>query len=115
MVNFFLSFFLSETLESIFILHRITGDPKYREWGWSIFQAIERYCKTESSYSGLVDVTKVPPEKNNSMPSFFLAETLKYLFLLFSDESVLPLSDFVFNTEAHPFRTFSKIPVSPQA
>jgi hypothetical protein len=39
---------------------------------------------------------------NNSMQSFYLAETLKYLYLLFSDEDVLPLDKFVFNTEAHP-------------
>ena len=37
------------------------------------------------------------------MESFFLAETLKYLYLLFSDDpALLPLSCFVFNTEAHP-------------
>lgn len=38
----------------------------------------------------------------DSMESFFLAETLKYLYLLFSDEHVLPLDEWVFNTEAHP-------------
>lgn len=37
------------------------------------------------------------------MESFFIAETLKYLFLLFSDDDVLPLDEIVFNTEAHPF------------
>lgn len=37
------------------------------------------------------------------MESFFIAETLKYLFLLFSDANVLPLDEVVFNTEAHPF------------
>jgi mannosyl-oligosaccharide alpha-1,2-mannosidase len=40
------------------------------------------------------------------MESFWLAETLKYLHLLFSDETVLPLHEFVFNTEAHPLRLF---------
>lgn len=37
------------------------------------------------------------------MESFFLAETLKYLYLLFSDNDLLPLDQIVFNTEAHPF------------
>ena len=37
----------------------------------------------------------------------FLAETLKYLYLLFSDESLLPLDKYVSNTEAHPFPVFS--------
>ena len=36
--------------------------------------------------------------------SFFLAETLKYLYLLFSPPDMLPLTDWVFNTEAHPLR-----------
>ena len=38
------------------------------------------------------------------LQSFWLAETLKYLYLLFSDTSVLPLDQYVFNTEAHPLR-----------
>lgn len=42
--------------------------------------------------------------------SFFIAETLKYLFLLFSDDSVLPLDSWVLNTEAHPFPVLDGIP-----
>jgi len=38
------------------------------------------------------------------MQSFFLAETLKYLYLLFSPSTVIPLDEWVFNTEAHPVR-----------
>ena len=37
------------------------------------------------------------------MESFWLAETLKYFYLLFSDDpDLIPLDEFVFNTEAHP-------------
>ena len=37
------------------------------------------------------------------MDSFFLAETLKYLYLLFAEDSDIPfeLDDFIFTTEAH--------------
>lgn len=35
-----------ETVESLFILNQLTGDPVYREWGWEIFQSIEKYCRT---------------------------------------------------------------------
>ena len=38
------------------------------------------------------------------MQSFFLAETLKYLYLLFSPTTVIPLDEWVFNTEAHPLK-----------
>ena len=41
------------------------------------------------------------------METFFLGETLKYLYLLFGDDpSVLPLDQWVFNTEAHPLPVY---------
>jgi mannosyl-oligosaccharide alpha-1,2-mannosidase len=43
-------------------------------------------------------------EKDDKMQSFFLAETLKYLYLLFSPPSVISFDEWVFNTEAHPLR-----------
>ena len=42
----------------------------------------------------------------DSMESFWLSETLKYLYLLFSHDDEFSLSEFVLNTEAHPFRVF---------
>ena len=93
-----------ETVESIFIFYRITKEQKYRDAGWLIFEALEKYCKTPAAYSGLRDVTNIHSSQDNSMQSFFMAETLKYLFLLFSDDDVLPLDQYVFNTEAHPFK-----------
>jgi len=47
-------------------------------------------------------VYQLNPTKDDVQQSFFLAETLKYLYLLFSDDSVLPFDKWVFNTEAHP-------------
>ncbi|XP_021854755.1 mannosyl-oligosaccharide 1,2-alpha-mannosidase MNS3 isoform X2 [Spinacia oleracea] len=92
-----------ETVESLFVLYRITEDPKYREWGWQIFEAFEKYTKVSSGgYTSLDDVTSVPPNRRDKMETFFLGETLKYLYLLFGDTNVVPLDKFVFNTEAHP-------------
>nr|XP_043620861.1 mannosyl-oligosaccharide 1,2-alpha-mannosidase MNS3 [Erigeron canadensis] len=92
-----------ETVESLLILYRITEDSKYREWGWSIFEAFEKYTKVDSGgYSSLDDVTEIPPRRRDKMETFFLGETLKYLYLLFGDSNVIPLTEFVFNTEAHP-------------
>lgn len=59
-------------------------------------------------YSGLLDVGVVPPLQDNKMQSFWLAETLKYLYLLFSPASTIPLDEWVFNTEAHPFALLGK-------
>nr|VDC98132.1 unnamed protein product [Brassica oleracea] len=92
-----------ETVESLFVLYRITKDTKYREQGWQIFQAFEKHTKVKSGgYTSLDDVTEVPPHRRDKMETFFLGETLKYLYLLFGDDSVIPLDKFVFNTEAHP-------------
>ncbi|XP_063712401.1 mannosyl-oligosaccharide 1,2-alpha-mannosidase IA-like isoform X2 [Symsagittifera roscoffensis] len=96
-----------EVVESYFVLWRTTHDPKYREWGWEAAQAIERHCKKEAGYSGIRDVTNVNTGVDDVQQSFFLAETLKYLYLLFSDDSLIPLDHWVFNTEAHP------IPILP--
>ncbi|KAL9651488.1 hypothetical protein ABK040_001434 [Willaertia magna] len=90
-----------ELIESLFILYRITGDLKYKEWGWNIFLNLEKHCKTSVAYAGLKNVNVANGEKDNAMESFFLSETLKYLYLLFTD-NLLPLDKYVFTTEAHP-------------
>ncbi|XP_032597159.1 mannosyl-oligosaccharide alpha-1,2-mannosidase IA isoform X1 [Drosophila grimshawi] len=91
-----------ETFESYFVLWRLTHDQKYRDWGWEAVQALEKHCRTAHGYCGLRNVYQQEPQKDDVQQSFFLAETLKYLYLLFSDDSLLPLDEWVFNTEAHP-------------
>ncbi|KAJ1642772.1 hypothetical protein J3B02_002015 [Coemansia erecta] len=95
-----------ETLESLFVLYRVTGDPKYQEWGWEIFTAIEKYTKTDVAYAAYANVYDRDNSSNwvDSMESFFLAETLKYLYLLFSPSDLFSLDEYVLNTEAHPFK-----------
>jgi len=78
-----------ETVETLFILHHLTKDPVYREWGWEIFQAIEEHCKTDAGYAAIQNVDTM--EQNNRMESFFLAETLKYLYLLQDDANDIDL------------------------
>jgi len=99
-----------ETVESLFYLYRITGETVYQEWGWEIAQAIEKYAKVPSGgYSSLDNIDYGPSRSRDKMESFFLAETLKYLFLLFDNtRSQLPLDNFIFNTEAHPLRIFKQ-------
>ncbi|EGV59931.1 hypothetical protein CANTEDRAFT_110685 [Yamadazyma tenuis ATCC 10573] len=100
-----------ETVESLFYLYRLTGDEKYRRYGYKIFQKFvqhSRYVSEEGdvSYTSLDDMTVIPPKRRDNVESFWWAETLKYLFLLFDDENKLPLDKYVFNTEAHPFPRF---------
>ncbi|ETV67638.1 hypothetical protein H257_16229 [Aphanomyces astaci] len=95
-----------ETVESLMIMYRVTKNETYRAWGKLIFDAFERNARLDSGgYSsvGNVDQTSATKFFRPTMDSFFMAETLKYFYLLFSDEETIPLYKYVFNTEAHPF------------
>ena len=61
----------------------------------------------EHGYAGLRDVRKAPPKHDDTQQSFFLAETLKYLYLMFASNEEISLDEWVFNTEAHPLRIVS--------
>lgn len=91
-----------EIMESAYYLHHYTGDPKYLRMGERCFMGIVKHCRTEGGYAMLSDVTT--KSKSDRMESFFFAETLKYLYLLFAPEGTLPFRDVIFTTEAHPLR-----------
>ena len=91
-----------EIIESAYYLHRLTHDDRYLIMGKTFFDALLAHCRTDAGYTTLKSV--VTMEKGDLMPSYFLAETLKYLYLLFAPDSALDLKKVVFNTEAHPLR-----------
>ncbi|EFQ97422.1 mannosyl-oligosaccharide 1,2-alpha-mannosidase IC [Nannizzia gypsea CBS 118893] len=93
-----------EAIESVFIMYRITGDESWREKGWEMFNAIERATRAEYAHSAIRDVTSKEPVFQDEMESFWIGETLKYFYLLFSDPDVVSLDDYVLNTEAHPHK-----------
>ena len=80
-----------ETVESLYILHKLTGDNVYRDWGWEIFRALEECCKVDAGYASLLDVNDPFQGVDDRMESFFLAETLKYLYLLQDPDSSLDI------------------------
>ena len=61
----------------------------------------KKHTRTEAGYTVLESV--VTKEKGDLMHSFFLAETLKYAYLIFAPQA-LDFDKVVFNTEAHPLR-----------
>ncbi len=121
-----------ETVESLFYMWRITGETMYREWGWEMFKSFMNYTAVDEGggFTSLSDANTIPPVGRNNMESFWLvsyemprcsgdvvgfsgakmltrqAETLKYFYLLFSPNDVLPLDKIVINTEAHPLPRF---------
>lgn len=92
-----------EAVESIFYAWRETHDQKWRDYATLIWKAIAKHCEVESGgFTDVRHVTRETPEKTDKQESWFLAETLKYLWLTFQPDEVLSLEKYVFNTEAHP-------------
>jgi hypothetical protein len=91
-----------EIIESSYYLKRYTGKEKYLDMASVYWQDLKDYCRTEVAFTSVENV--VTNEKRDYMPTFFFAETLKYFYLIFSDEMDLNPDDYVFNTEAHPFK-----------
>lgn len=89
-----------EIIESAYYLYHYTKDSTYQNMGRVFFGDIVKYCRTETAYAALKDVTA--KEKMDQMESFFFAETMKYLYLLFAPKNTLQLDKVIFNTEAHP-------------
>lgn len=125
-----------EVVESLFYMWYYTGDTRFQRYGYEIFRAIKIHAKSKYGYSS---VAWQFPEKNHpraghlffkprlldKQESYFPAETLKYLFLLFQGHGaataqgsnsagtapagrgpLLSLENFVFNTEGHPIARF---------
>ncbi|PGG98873.1 hypothetical protein AJ79_08749 [Helicocarpus griseus UAMH5409] len=100
-----------EAIESVFVLYRTTGRMDLLDKAWEMFAAIEGVTKTAYGNAGLDDVTIAreavaagDAPLSDRMESFWLAETLKYFYLMFSDPNLISLDEYVLNTEAHPFK-----------
>ncbi len=92
-----------EIIESAYYLFHITGDSSYYTMNESFWSDIKRYCKTEVAFTSVQNVETM--KQKDYMPTFFFAETLKYLYLTFSHhQQGFDFDKYVFNTEAHPFK-----------
>lgn len=107
-----------ELIESVMYLYRATGDPYLLEVGEDILTSIDYSAKTSCGYASIKNVKD--HRKQDSMESFFLSETTKYLYLLFDPDNFINSdggygtiintkngeciieSSYIFNTEAHP-------------
>lgn len=101
------------------VLYRATGDPFLLEVGEDALRSLQYSARTECGYATIKNVKD--HRKEDRMESFFLAETLKYLYLLFdpdnflhndgregtvihtpNGECIIESGGYIFNTEAHP-------------
>lgn len=96
-------FFLNpEIFESAYYLYSATGNPYYQKMGQALFDSLKKYCRLPEGYCELTSV--ITKERMDRMETYFLAETLKYLYLLFAPPETLEFTKVIFNTEAHPIR-----------
>ena len=91
-----------EIMESAYYLYRYTDDARYLEMGKTFLDGLKKHCRVEAGYAELRNVAT--KEKSDRMESYFLAETLKYLYLLFAPPETLDFRKTIFNTEAHPIK-----------
>lgn len=97
-----------EAIESAYYLHVLSANPEYRWFGAAAVEALEG-MRGQCGFAGLSNV--MTREHNDVMPSYFFAETLKYLYLLFSDSplaSPQALKQVVFSTEGHVLSKLKK-------
>uniref|UniRef100_A0A183BZA2 alpha-1,2-Mannosidase n=1 Tax=Globodera pallida TaxID=36090 RepID=A0A183BZA2_GLOPA len=109
-----------EIPESLLYLHRATNDPSYLIMAASIVDTIDGIARTKCGFGTVHDVGTGSVE--DRMESFFLAETTKYLYLIFDEHNfmhnvgsaraklvettggpcIIEAGGWIFNTEAHP-------------
>ena len=92
-----------ELIESTYMHFMTTRDRSWLIAGRSFLQAIESHARTECGYAAIKDITVM--EMDDDMPSYFLSETCKYMYLLFDEENPFHDRHYIFSTEAHPFDT----------
>ncbi|KAK8171781.1 glycoside hydrolase family 47 protein [Phyllosticta citrichinensis] len=101
-----------EVLESYYYAYRQTKDPKYQEWAWEAFRAINATARRGSGFTSIENVNVAGGgAAGDNQESFFFAETMKYAYLIFAEDAEYQVfggangaNGWVFNTEAHPVR-----------
>jgi len=90
-----------EMAESLYFLSRATRDSRWYEYGLDLVYSIQNITKVKCGYAAVADIET--HKLRDHMASYFLAETCKYLYLLFDNENFVNSGDYIFNTEGHLF------------
>ncbi|KAJ3353563.1 ER degradation-enhancing alpha-mannosidase-like protein 2 [Entophlyctis luteolus] len=90
-----------EFVESLWVAYRATKNPTILRAAFEMVDRLNNHTRTEHGFANVADVRTLALE--DKMESFFLAETLKYLYLIFDVDNEYNSGNYVFNTEAHPF------------
>ncbi|KAI8814125.1 ER degradation-enhancing alpha-mannosidase-like 2 precursor [Cladochytrium replicatum] len=93
-------FLRPEFVESLMYVYEATKDPGAIEVGFEMIERLQKWTRTECGFANVEDVSSM--KLQDKMESFYLSETLKYLYLLFTPDHPI-LRTHIFSTEAHPF------------
>jgi len=90
-----------ELVESTYLLYRATKNPFYLHVGRDILHSLNNHTRAKCGYATVHDVHDMSLEDRQE--SFFLSETVKYLFLLFDTDNPVNhhTSNYLFTTEGH--------------
>lgn len=95
-----------ELIESAYFLYRTTRNTRHLDALQMVIESLEA-TRTRCGFACVADVTSATLRFDDRLDSFFLSETLKYLYLAFDDDNPLHRRNVVFTTEGHP------LPVKP--
>ncbi|KAL6708998.1 hypothetical protein ACN47E_002125 [Coniothyrium glycines] len=93
-----------EAIESVFYMYRITGEARYLDVAWDMWQAVEGILRAQivgaEQSLGKVqgDYDALSTQHSRTM------QTLKYFLLILSDPRVMSLDEWVFSSGGHAFR-----------
>lgn len=90
-----------ELIEATVYHYQATKDRSWLAAGQLILESIQNFTRTGCGYASLSNIMSM--ELTDEMPSFFLSETVKYLYLLFDEDHFLHRRSVIYSTEAHPF------------
>lgn len=113
-----------EAVESWYYAYQATGDQYWRDVAWAYTLAQNKTLRVGSGFASINNVLDpTGGGSRSSMASFFMAEVLKYQYLIQTEKkgewdvlSGTPGSGnstnyFVYNTECHPIRVAAKNPI----
>ncbi|KAI6192394.1 Edem3 protein [Aphelenchoides bicaudatus] len=90
-----------EFLESTYLLYRATKDEHYLEVAQQVMNSMNEHCRTRCGFAAIKDIRNM--EMLDEMESFVMAETFKYLYMIFAEPNDLLFDpdNYVLTTEAH--------------
>eukprot|EP00117_Sycon_ciliatum_P022556 scpid27618/ scgid19425/ Mannosyl-oligosaccharide 1,2-alpha-mannosidase IA; Man(9)-alpha-mannosidase; Mannosidase alpha class 1A member 1; Processing alpha-1,2-mannosidase IA len=91
----------SEVAELYFVLSRITGKKQYKTWAIEMAQAIDECCRLDGGFTVRTGSKSSDLPNKGNQPSHLLGATLKFLYLTFTEDSVMSLKKWVFSSAGH--------------